>query len=103
MDCDKTCDGCGGGLMDRALKYIEFNGIVAEKDYPYRGVDEPCHTNKSSTLVKISSYAYTKENDEGDLQKAVASVGPVSVAIQATLMFQFYDYGELLLFSIAFF
>ena len=26
--------GCNGGLMDNAFKWIEKNGICSEKDYP---------------------------------------------------------------------
>lgn len=94
VDCDKTCHGCGGGLMDRALKYIEQNGIYTEQDYPYHGKNEVCHANRSSALIKISSHGYIKSKDESDLQKAVADIGPVSVAIQVTYLFQLYKSGE---------
>lgn len=93
VDCDKKCYGCGGGWMDLALEYIEANGIETEKDYPYRAIDEPCSTNKSAPLIKISSHVYVKQKDENALQQAVASIGPISVAIQATDNFQMYSSG----------
>lgn len=79
--------------MDLAFQYIESNGISMEKDYPYQGIDEPCHVNRSSSLLKIASYAYVKQNDERELQKAVATIGPISVAIEATNNFQWYQSG----------
>lgn len=96
MDCDKTCDGCSGGFMDRALEYIQQNGIFEEKDYPYHGTDETCRANRSSTFVKIASYGYVKPNEEGELEKAVATIGPISVAIEATNLFQLYKSGQLI-------
>lgn len=86
--------GCFGGWMDRALKYIQQNGIVPEEDYPYIGRAQVCHVNKSSTIVKIKSYGYIKSNDETQLQKAVATIGPISVAIDASYFFQLYRSGE---------
>lgn len=94
VDCDKSCAGCAGGLMQRALKYIRKNGIYTEKDYPYRGVDEPCEIHNFSNLIRITSYGFVKEFDENDLQKAVATIGPISVAIDASDNFQMYASGK---------
>lgn len=80
--------------MDLALEYIEQNGIYTEEDYPYRGVNENCVANKSDSLVKVISHAFVKRNDEIELQKAVATIGPISVAIDATFWFQFYRSGK---------
>lgn len=81
--------------MDHAFNYIKRNGISTDKDYPYRGKDETCKANKSSIFIKISSYGFVKENSEKDLQKAVATIGPISVAIEVTDVFQFYKSGNL--------
>lgn len=94
VDCDKSCAGCNGGLMQPALEYIKKNGIYTEKDYPYRGKDEPCETHYTSTSIRITSYGFVKEYDENDLQKAVATIGPISVAIEATVNFQMYQSGK---------
>lgn len=39
IDCVKTndTDGCDGGLMTDAYKWISKNGLMAEKDYAYVG------------------------------------------------------------------
>lgn len=100
VDCTISCAGCHGGLVDIALKYVELNGIDTEKNYPYRGKEEPCIANKSSVFLKISSYSYTKANSENDLQAAVANIGPISVGIEATDAFQLYQSGKFLIFDV---
>merc|ERR1712238_156344 len=37
VDCDKVDQGCNGGLMDNAFKYIEKSPLMLEAEYPYRG------------------------------------------------------------------
>lgn len=38
VDCVKENDGCGGGYMTNAFRYVEQNGgIDSEEAYPYRG------------------------------------------------------------------
>lgn len=54
IDCDKTFnDGCGGGLMDYAFKFVMDNhGIDTEDDYPYLGKERTC--NKEKVIYHIS-------------------------------------------------
>lgn len=38
VDCVKENDGCGGGYMTNAFRYVKENGgIDSEEAYPYRG------------------------------------------------------------------
>ncbi|OVA14803.1 Peptidase C1A [Macleaya cordata] len=97
VDCDVhgIDQGCGGGLMDDAFKFIEKNkGLTTEANYPYKGVDGTCNTKKTaSSAAKITSYEDVPANSETALLKAVASQ-PVSVAIDAGgFDFQFYSSG----------
>ena len=95
-DCSRNYgnNGCEGGLMDNAFKYIIDNGgLCTEKEYPYIGNDSICLKNQCNNVVKIKSYTDVKPNDETILKRAVA-IGPVSVAIQANVSsFRFYKSG----------
>ena len=56
--------------------------------------DERCHFNASSIGATDTGYVDVKHFSEADLQVAVATVGPISVAIDAShVSFQFYHSG----------
>jgi len=55
-------------------------------------VQAKCRANTSLNAVKIRGYAEINQGDEATLTKAVATVGPVSVGVQATY-WQFYSAG----------
>ncbi|KAL2328064.1 hypothetical protein Fmac_021491 [Flemingia macrophylla] len=97
VDCDtKGVDqGCEGGLMDDAFKFIIQNrGLNTESKYPYEGVDGKCNANEAGNhAASITGYEDVPANSEKALQKAVANQ-PVSVAIDASGSdFQFYTSG----------
>ncbi|KAI9093170.1 hypothetical protein K1719_027184 [Acacia pycnantha] len=97
VDCDtKGVDqGCGGGLMDDAFKFIIQNkGLTSEGNYPYKGVDGTCNTNaEANHVATIKGYEDVPANNEQALQKSVANQ-PISVAIDASGSdFQFYSSG----------
>ncbi|CAN0914025.1 Senescence-specific cysteine protease SAG39 [Linum grandiflorum] len=97
VDCDTKGEdqGCSGGLMDDAFKFIIQNkGLTTETNYPYDAADGTCNANKESrSAAKITGYEDVPANDEAALMKAVASQ-PISVAIDAgDSSFQFYSNG----------
>lgn len=96
VDCDTTENqGCNGGLMDLALKFIKQNGgITTEASYPYKAKDGKCDTTKENApAVTIDGHEDVPPNNEDALLKAVANQ-PVSVAIDAEgSAFQFYSEG----------
>ncbi|XVF60823.1 hypothetical protein PTKIN_Ptkin08bG0079000 [Pterospermum kingtungense] len=97
VDCDTKGEdqGCNGGLMDDAFKFIQQNkGLTTESNYPYKGVDGTCKTNKEADhAATINGFEDVPANSEDALQKAVANQ-PVSVAIDAGgFEFQFYSSG----------
>ncbi|KAK0579896.1 hypothetical protein LWI29_033186 [Acer saccharum] len=96
VDCDRSLNqGCNGGLMDDAFKFIIHNkGLTTESNYPYNGNDGICNKKKAAShSAKISGFKDVPVNNETSLLKAVAKQ-PVSVAIDASgSEFQFYSSG----------
>lgn len=97
VDCDTNGvdQGCEGGLMDDAFKYIIKNhGLTTEDNYPYFGTNSTCDTKEAANhAASIKGYEDVPVNSEEALLKAVANQ-PVSVAIDAgSLTFQFYSSG----------
>ena len=84
MDCSTAQgnQGCNGGLMDNAFKYIISNGgLDTEADYPYTMRDGTCNTAKAAThAATITGYTDVPQNNDAQLQAAVDK-GPVSVAM----------------------
>jgi len=87
--------GCDGGLMDSSFQYIKDNaGIDTEKSYPYEAVDGKCRFKKANVGATDTGFVDIKAQNETDLQTAIATIGPVSVAIDASQdSFQFYKSG----------
>nr|AEM76722.1 cathepsin L-like proteinase [Triatoma brasiliensis] len=97
MDCSKEYgnNGCEGGLMDKAFQYVSDNkGIDTESSYPYEARDYACRFKKDKVGGTDKGYVDIPEGDEKALQNALATVGPISVAIDASHeSFHFYSEG----------
>ena len=81
--------------MDQAFAYIKENkGIDTEDSYPYEAVDNQCRFKTDTIGATDDGATDVKTKDESALQQAVATVGPVSVAIDAGHpSFQLYKRG----------
>jgi cathepsin L len=97
VDCStpEGNDGCNGGLMDSAFKYIiQNNGIDTEASYPYKSTGpNSCQFKAADVGAIISSYTDVSSGSESALMTAV-NQRPVSVAIDAShTSFQLYSSG----------
>ncbi|XP_063906827.1 procathepsin L-like isoform X1 [Zophobas morio] len=94
LDCssDYGNTGCDGGFTDSAFDYIHDNGIMSESAYPYEGAAGACRFDPSQSVTSISGYVDVDFMSEVGLADAVANIGPIAAAIDATEALQFY-YG----------
>lgn len=77
--------GCQGGFMTEAFQYIIDNGgIESDASYPYKAMDGKCHYDSKNRAATCSRYIQLPFGDEEALKEAVATKGPVSVAIDAS-------------------
>ncbi|KAH8358234.1 hypothetical protein KR084_008809 [Drosophila pseudotakahashii] len=97
VDCSTKYDnnGCDGGNMDNAFRYVKDNGgIDTEESYPYQAIDDSCNFNKDTIGATDTGFVDIPQGDEKKLAEAVATIGPVSVAIDASHeSFQLYSEG----------
>jgi len=98
VDCSTSYgnQGCNGGLMDNAFKYVIANkGLCSEADYPYHARDQKCASSSCTSVTgsAIKSYTDVTKNSEDSLKNAVA-LKPVAVAVEADQSgWQFYHSG----------
>jgi len=96
VDCSGSYgnNGCNGGLMDYAFEYIRDNGgIDTEDSYPYEAQQGDCRYDPNNVGATLRSYVDVAQ-DEESLQEASATIGPISVAIDASHSdFQHYRGG----------
>jgi cathepsin L len=97
VDCSRKQGnmGCNGGLMDQAFEYIKVNnGIDTESSYPYHARDQSCQFKAADVGATDKGFTDIQSKSEAALQQAVATVGPISVAIDAShSSFQLYRSG----------
>jgi len=97
VDCSRKQGnmGCNGGLMDYAFTYIKENsGIDTESSYPYEARDNTCRFKAADVGATDTGFTDVQSKSEEALQEAVANVGPISVAIDAShSSFQLYKRG----------
>jgi len=99
MDCSGSYGNlaCQGGEMYTAMQYVVDNGgIMSEADYPYETKTHlrRCLWDASKVAAKAKSFTRIDTEVESDLEEAVGTVGPVSVAMDASHFdFQLYSHG----------
>jgi len=81
--------------MDQAFSYIKANsGIDTEDSYPYTARDGTCKFNPATVGATDTGFVDIPAGNEKALTEAIATIGPISVAIDASRSsFQFYSKG----------
>ncbi|XP_022984713.1 probable cysteine protease RD19D [Cucurbita maxima] len=95
VDCDHTCDptdktacnnGCNGGLMTNAYKYlIQSGGLEEESSYPYTGHRGECNFQSHKIAVRVSNFT-TIPIDEDQIAAHLVHRGPLAVGLNAVFM-----------------
>ncbi|KAK9883497.1 hypothetical protein WA026_001671 [Henosepilachna vigintioctopunctata] len=96
LDCaDKSYGnlGCDGGDMNMAFLYVKDKGIEKELDYPYVAHQGTC--KQEGAELYVAEYMNIKPTEDA-LKEAVANIGPISVAIEASSQLQNYVSGVFL-------
>jgi len=102
VDCSRSFGnmGCSGGLMDNGFRYIKSLGTAGldlESSYSYTASNGSCHASSAAApapAAAVTGFTDINSGNENDLTNALSTVGPISVAIDASHMsFQFYKSG----------
>ncbi|XP_059138688.1 procathepsin L-like [Physella acuta] len=97
VDCSTTSgnDGCDGGNVIQAFHFIkEDGGIDSAENYPYTPEENFCKYIRKPVAATVRGSVCIPPGDEDALKEAVATIGPVSVTIDADdSTFALYDDG----------
>ncbi|RXG68596.1 Cathepsin L1 [Armadillidium vulgare] len=108
IDC--VSYGCNGGFFSDGFIYCAandgldteesypytglFDGIDTEESYPYTVLQDTCQFDEANAHCSCSGYVTIAPGDEDELLAAIATVGPVAAAIDASqYSFQLYVSG----------
>lgn len=82
VDCSTSYgnQGCNGGLMQDAFKYVAAFGITTEQNYPYVAKDQTCQSKAG--IFKIRSFKNVPHRSSSALASA-CDQQPISVSIDA--------------------
>jgi len=82
VDCSgaEGNQGCNGGTMQAAFKFVLRNSIDTEANYPYVAKDQTCKTKEG--VYKITNYKNVPHRSSTALVNA-CNIQPISVAIDA--------------------
>uniref|UniRef100_A0A3B4FSM2 Cathepsin L1-like n=1 Tax=Pundamilia nyererei TaxID=303518 RepID=A0A3B4FSM2_9CICH len=96
VDCSKSFGtyGCSGAWMANAYDYVVSNGLESSNTYPYTSDTQPCFYDSRLAVAHIRDYRFIPRGDEQAMADALATIGPITVAIDADhASFLFYSSG----------
>jgi len=99
LDCDREGldDGCNGGLVGDAYKYLSGKNLYTSASYPYTSGESQevgqCKTGVSSGLVISGYYSVDKDHSPDSGLASALMNGPVGVTLMARGQFQNYQSG----------
>lgn len=83
-----------GGWMGLSFLYLMMNnGFNNASTYPYKGVKKSCQFDSNKSAGDINSFEQLPFFDEELLKNALATIGPLSTAIDGSqeAFFNYYD------------
>lgn len=88
LDCvDKDKNHCYPGTYVRAFDYIKENGgIDTEESYPYAWHKHKCRYDSKHSGATVSGYVLIPRGNETALTHAIATVGPIAIAINGRFL-----------------
>nr|CAD7404506.1 unnamed protein product [Timema poppensis] len=88
--------GCWGGWQDRAFEFlIDNGGVDLDYVYPYTATNGSCKLiDRAFVPLSLTGYVDVESGNEDLVQEAVATVGPISIALDASQRsFHLYNGG----------
>lgn len=76
----------------QAFDYVKKYGVEASSTYSYNALDGTCQYTAAEAVANISGYYQIPSNNENQIIRALAYIGPVTIGVDATY-FQFYSSG----------
>jgi len=78
--------GCQGSIPQLGFAYTQLFGLVTEKDYPYTATTGTCDydANSMDAMATLRGYETLPRNDYESVMNHLATVGPLSVAVDAS-------------------
>lgn len=88
--------GCEGATAELAYQYLtnltKNGGLTSESNYPYRARDGKCNDANVPSVAAVSGFVRLTENSYDEVMNAVANIGPLAVAVDAS-HWSFYGGG----------
>ena len=94
VDCVTANDGCHGGSLLNAFKYIvERKGLALDEDYEFRASEQPhCQAEADMEMtVRLTGVVKVFGDNETALADAVANNGPVAVTLDCAYTDDFLE------------